>query len=156
MPIVTIDQLHNLLTNLPPETKIQLQTTPHGEIQVIEAAVLTDKRPPRTKDDILKENYADLIGRPISASKAAEKYGVNRRTIHNWKKQGFIEVLEDSYTTQLNEADIAYVVDIYRERKQAGTLSGAPLLDDDGLPYQLKHLTLSKQRRRKKENAHDN
>lgn len=150
MPTLSPSQLIDLLTNLPPETRIQVDQTPGSSLSVdiLTQDRIVPKEEPQTKADILKAEYADLIGRPISASKAAKKYGVHRRNIHDWKKKGYIEILnDDGYRQQLNEADIAYVVDIYRERKQAGTLTGAPLLDDNGLPYELKHPALSRKRK---------
>ncbi len=52
-----------------------------------------------------------------------------------------------------NEAEIAYCVDIYQNRKRVG---GVPLLDENGLPYELKHPELSAYRRRKRRQANGN
>jgi len=132
------------LISIPPGTRIKLEL-PTGET-VIEYV--------DTKQDILKQKYANLMGNPITISEAAAKYGVPRPTIQRWKDNGYITILELSYPAKFDEAEIKYCVDIYLEKKQLGLgFYGSPLLDEDGLPYQLKHPQLSEYRRRKKTKA---
>ena len=57
---------------------------------------------------------------------------------------------------KLDEAEVAYCAEIYHERKAAGIRSGAPLLDEDGLPYELKHPELSAYRCRKRRQENGN
>ena len=153
MTTVTKEQLQELLTQLPPNAKIELETKPNGEFDVdimVQEAVVNGNH--QTKDDILREEYSELLGKPISATKAAKKYRVHRRTIHKWREKGYINVLEDDgYKLSLNEADIAYCSDILHQKKLSGMGYRGPLLDEDGLPYQLKHPSLSRYRRQKKQ-----
>ena len=54
---------------------------------------------------------------------------------------------------ELNEADVAYCAEIYHERKANKIGFRAPLLDEAGLPYQLKHPKLAKYRLKKRKQA---
>lgn len=141
---LTPEQARKLLTDLKPGSTIEVRKLPTGEIAVSENA------PTQTKEDILKEKYACLIGQPITVSDAADKYNIHRRTILKWKDNGYITVLETGYQMKLDEADIAYCAKIYHERQKKGVGYGAPLLDENGLEYQLKRPGLSHYRRRKK------
>jgi hypothetical protein len=47
---------------------------------------------------------------------------------------------------ELDEAEVAYCAEIYHARNG---ISGVPLLDEDGLAYQLKHPELSEYRRKR-------
>jgi hypothetical protein len=124
---------NSLLNGLPAGAKITVETLDGKRVSYVKA----------TKEQILRRDYANLIGQPITVTDAAEKYGIQRDTILWWKKSGFISVLKDGYRMEVDEADVAYCSKIYNERKNSGTLSGAPLLDNDGLPYVLKHPDLS-------------
>ena len=136
--------LKKLLNSLPAGAKITIET-PEGD-------VIVQQTP--TKADIINTNYAGLVGAAITVTDAAEKYDVGRRTILEWKKNGYITVLKDGYRMELDEADVAYCAGIYNERTEAGIGYGAPLLDDAGLPYQLKRPGLAKYRKkRRKETA---
>lgn len=104
----------------------------------------------QTKKEIIEKKYKSLIGQPITVSDASEKYNVPRPTIQRWKDKGYLTVLESGYQAKLDEADVAYCVDIYRSKKQQSTLYGRPLLDDRGLPYEMKQPKLSNYRRKKK------
>lgn len=150
MPTLTKSQLIDLLTNLPPETRIQVDQPPGSSLSV---DILTEEKTvTQTKADILQAEYADLIGKEITVSDAAKKYNIPRQTILNWKNSNYITVLETGYRLILDEADVAYCADIYHDRKESGIgFYGSPLLDEDGLPYKLKHPSLAKYRRRKKE-----
>jgi hypothetical protein len=103
-----------------------------------------------TKEDLLDKS---LIGQSITATDAASKYNVNRYTILTWKKRNLIAVIKDGYKLELDEADVAYCAKIYHERRLSGIRYGAPLLTEDGLPYELKHPKLAQYRHSKKINT---
>lgn len=98
------------------------------------------------KEDFLNK---DLIGIAITVTDAAKKYNVNRFTILTWKNRGLIKTIKDGYRAEIDEADMAYCAKIYHDRQQAGIRYGAPLLNEDGQPYMLKHPQLSEYRRKK-------
>lgn len=103
----------------------------------------------QTKDDILKERFGHLIGQPITLTEAAEKYDIPRATIESWiYRNRYIQIIGESYPMEVNEADIAYCADIYKNRRTKG--SKAPLLDENGLPYELKRPDVAEYRRKKK------
>jgi hypothetical protein len=93
---------------------------------------------------IKREGFEHLRGQAITVTEAAEKYEVPRNTILEWAKQ-HITILKPGYRMELDEADVAYCVAIYAVRKQYKSL--APLLDDEGNPYLLKHPDLARARR---------
>lgn len=97
-----------------------------------------------TKDDILQNKYSNLIGQKITVTEAAQKYEVDRRTIHKWRNKGYITVITPGYKMTVNEAEVAYCVDTYNAQQGK---HGMPLFDDHGLPYELKHPELSERRR---------
>ena len=101
----------------------------------------------KSKMDILRERYPALIGNPITITDAAKKYDVDRRTVHKWRDKGYIAVITPGYGMTVDEADVAYCVDTYRDQAQKGYKHGKPLFDEDGLPYELKHPKLSKRRK---------
>lgn len=105
---------------------------------------------PRNKQDIINNDYAKLIDVPIKLSDAAEKYNVPRKNIANWVKRGYISVITPGYGMTVNEAEVAYCVDVYKRKKTTGIGFRGPLLDKNGLPYKLKHPMLSRQRKKKK------
>ncbi len=101
-----------------------------------------------TKDQIVIEKYSHLQEKWISVSEAAREYKVLGRTIREWINLGYIEVDKTSYPMKLNQADVAYCAEIHHARSG---ISGVPLLDENGLAYQLKHPELSEYRQRKRE-----
>jgi hypothetical protein len=141
MPTLTPTEASRLLSNLPKSAKLELNQTPAG-IQLTEQ---------RTKQQILEEKYPTLIGQPITLTEAADKYGVNRATISAWNyRSNYISPMDDTvYPALFDEAEIAYLVDIYRRRREQR--SKAPLLDDNGLPYQIQHPDLAEYRRRRRD-----
>lgn len=142
---VSPDEAKNLLTNLPPGVRIELKPLPTGGF-----AVFAVPEREMTKDDILKEKYTALVGQPITVSEAAQKYDIHRRTIFKWIDKGYIAIVQEEPVKQVDEAEVKYCVDIYRQRKSEGFgIYGAPLLDKNGLPYQLKRPDVAEYRRRK-------
>lgn len=127
--------------------RIEAVQLPSGEL-----LVSAENGQPKTREMIIAEKFSHVKGKPITITEAAKKYGVPRPTIGTWMKRKYIEVIDSaSYPMKVDEADILYCVDIYRKRKALGITGGAPLLDENGLPYQLKHPDLSKRRRKKKD-----
>ena len=74
-----------------------------------------------------------------------------KRLIDIGKDKGYITVIEPGYQMKLNEAEVAYCVDVHNKKKEAGIGFRGPLLDANGLPYQLKHPELAKYRREKRQ-----
>lgn len=142
---LTPQQAQNLLTDLKPGDKIEIVKLPTGEIRVSDNGT-----PQKTKEQIIQEKYGNLVGQPITVSDAAEKYGISSRvTIHNWAKKGYITIIEPGYQMTLDEADVAYCASIYKQKKESGLGYRGPLLDEHGLPYELKRPKLATYRRRK-------
>lgn len=100
-----------------------------------------------TKNDFLKR---ELVGKHITVSEAVKRYNIPQTTIFAWVKNGLVSVLEQGYRTIVDEADIDYCAMIYHERKQSGIGFRAPLFNEDGLPYKLKHEQLAIYRRNKR------
>lgn len=112
---------------------------------------MTTTEPQKTKAEIIKEKYPNLVGQGITLTEAAEKYDVPRTTIENWvyRNEYVGRVGDLAYPQTFNEAEIAYCAEIYNQRKQAGIgFYGAPLLDDDGLPYQMRHPERAQKRKK--------
>ncbi len=125
--VTTTAEVTELLRKLPPDAKVDVKFTSDGKMTFTVAQ--------QTKQQILEEKYGDLMGQPITLTEAAEKYGVPRSTVKNEVYQSnYINPLDDdAYPKTFDEAEVAYLVGIYHERKAAG--SYAPLLDENGLPY---------------------
>lgn len=147
MRTLSVDQTKNLLTHLSPGSTIELTKLLTGEIIV----VTSNGNGLKTKEDILKEKYPYLIGQAITVTEASDKYNIPRSTLQSWiYRSGYIHIVDvDSYPQKVDEAEVAYCAEIYRQRRAQG--SKAPLLDEKGLPYELKHPSLSNLRRRKKQ-----
>ena len=83
----------------------------------------------------------------------AQQYNVPMMTIRSWMQRGLVAVLESGYGTKVDESNVAYCAAIYQIRKETGSLSGAPLLNENGAPYELKNLWLAEYRRKRKPTA---
>ena len=140
---LTKTETENLLHKLPAGVKIEVTKT----LGAGEFIVTAEKQ---TKAEIIAERYPKLVGHPITLSDAAQKYGVPRTTIQGWVyRSNYLAPLDPtSYPTRFDESEIAYLVEIYTQRKLSD--SKAKLLDDNGLPYEIKHPELADYRRRKK------
>lgn len=153
IPLVEAAQKYNLsekaLTQLIQTGKIEAVQLPTGELLV---AAEKNGQKLQTKEQIIQEQYASLMKRPITVSEAAEKYDITRTTIIRWKDKGYITVLESGYQMTLDEAEVAYCADIYKSKKESGLGYRGPLLDKNGLPYELKREKLALYRRRKRNN----
>ncbi len=126
-------------SNLEAATKNLLQYFPSGvKVNVNQTGGAVTFTVQATKEQIINEKFGDLIGQPITLTEAAKKYGVKRATIEGWYyRASYITPLdEDAYPKTFDEAEVAYLVEIYNDRRKTGSL--APLLDENGLPYQIK------------------
>jgi len=132
---ISVTEVKKLLSNIGPNVTIWLKT-PQGEFKV------------QTRADIIENRYPDLIGQEITVTDAAKKYGVDRRNILRWKDKGYVSVIKSGYGMTLNEAEIAYCADTYKDQRSNGYAHGTPLFDASGLPYQLKHPDLSQRRKK--------
>lgn len=135
------------LTQLIQTGKIEAVQLPTGELLV---AAENNGSPPKTKEQIIAEEFAHLRGQWITVSQASTKYKVLGRTIREWIALKYIQTTTDIYPMKLNEAEVAYCAKVHNERKVTGSRSGVPLLDKNGQPYRLRHPGLSEYRRRKR------
>ncbi len=137
----------NRLTRMIQDGRIEGAQLPSGELLVSD----DDLSQAKTKEQIIEERFTHLQGQPITISDAASKYKLEGRTIRFWVDQGYVHIIETTYPVKVNEAEVAYCAEVHHNRKNSGSRSGAPLLDENGLPYQLKRPDLSKYRREKRQ-----
>ena len=136
--------------------KVRAAVLPGGEIGVGEqsaARVASYEQINEQLRSIHRRNFVALRGKPITIAEAAEKYDILERTLREWVKRELVVVLEDGYGKKLDEGDVAYCAKVYHVRRTGKSLSGAPLLDENGNPNLLKHPQLSEYRRKKNEFA---
>ena len=121
--------------------RIKGAVLPNGEIGVSE---------PEIDQITSREQFEYLRGTPITVPQASEKYGIRADTFRSWVKRGHIHVLKDGYAAEMDLADVAYCVAIY---KAQGGGRGKRIFDQNGLPYQYKHTewaAYQRERRKKK------
>jgi hypothetical protein len=140
---LTKTETENVLHKLPTGVKLEV-------VDTLAAGVFVVTAEKQTKAEIIAAKFPTLIGQPITLSDASQKYNVPRTVISTWYyRNNYISPLDPTaYPKFFNEAEIAYLAEIYAQRKKTG--SKAPLLDETGLPYELKHPELAEYRRRKK------
>jgi len=138
------DLTEDVLTRLIQDGRIDAAQLPSGELLVSDK----DLDQARTKEEIIKEKFGHLQGKPIRISQASRKYNVPNSTIRDYIDCGYIGIVDEGYPKKIDEADAAYCAEIYHERKELGVR--APLLDENGLPYQLKRPELSEYRRQRR------
>ena len=106
-----------------------------GETVVEEEKVDEIATQPKKEDLEEYKQFAHLKKTPIWSSEAARKYGVSQSTISRWARAGYISRLEsDGYRVYLNEQDVAYCIEIYKERGG----QGKRVFNTDGTPYKTK------------------
>ena len=67
------------------------------------------------------KKHAKWKGTPITASEAARVFRVHQVTISRWAEKNLITILERTdREIYLDKADVAYCLEIYRERRGAG------------------------------------
>ena len=136
--------------------KIKGAILPGGEIGVSKDAAEINAINEKLRA-IKRKQFDRLRNVPITITDASNKYSIQRDTILLWvNKQRYIKILKTGYRMEIDEADVAYCAAIYELRrsfigqsKERGQ-TGAPLLDEMGDPYLLKHPKLSEYRRKKK------
>lgn len=142
------DLSEKMLTQLVQAGKIEAVRLLSGEVLV---PANNDTHKIKTKEQIIAEKFKELIDQPITITEASRKYNIPGSTIREWIPLEYVHIINfGGYPMKLDEAEIAYCAEVYHERKASGIRSGAPLLDENGLPYELKHPELSKYRRRKR------
>jgi len=142
------DLPENLLTQLIQAGKIDAVRLVSGEVLV---PANNDTQKIRSKEQIIGKKFKDLIDQPITITEASEKYNIPGSTIREWIPLEYVHIINSGgYPMKLDESEIAYCAEVYHERKASGIRSGAPLLDENGLPYELKHPELSEYRRRRR------
>ncbi len=133
--------------------KVRAAVLPGGEIGVSEIsaqqAAIYEKINERLRA-VKRESFARLHRQPITMAEAIVKYKVPKTTLRTWIGQGYIAVLQSGYGSTFDEADVAFCAEVYRIRKEFGSLSGVPLLTDKGKPQEIKNTRLAEYRRRKK------
>jgi len=136
------------LTQLIEAGKIEAVQLSSGELLV---AAENNGQESKTKEEIIIKEYGQLKDQWITVSAAAHKYDVPGTTIRGWLTLDYVQCRDNNYPMKLNEAEVAYCAEIYHVRKKTGIRTGAPLLDERGLAYKLKHPQLSKYRRQRRE-----
>lgn len=156
LPLVDAAQKYGLsekaLTQLIQAGKIEAVQLPTGELLV---PADSNGSTPRTKEQIIAEEFAHLRGRTISVSEASRKYSqmfgvqIVHANFSRWTTAGYIKILERGYRLLLDEADAAYCAKIYAEkyREYSGQMSGVHVFDEMGNPYQLKYREVAEQMR---------
>ena len=78
------------------------------------------------------QKHSKLSGHTISISQASRKYNIPHSTITRWVQHGYITKLGmDKNRVLLDEIDVAYCAEIYRQRPGQGNW----LFNSDGTPY---------------------
>jgi hypothetical protein len=139
------DLTEEVLTRLIQDGRIEAAQLPSGELLVSDESLNG-----KTKEQIIEEQFGHLQGKAVTISQASQKYNIAGMTIRDWIARNYITIVDDGYPVRVNEAEVAYCADIHEQRQAAGITGGVPLLDENGLPYRLKHPELSEYRRRKK------
>ena len=79
------------------------------------------------------KKFSHLAGKIIWLSEAARKYAINYQNIQRWVSKGYIQVLgTEKNRVLLDEQDVAYCVDIYRQAREKGYRW---IFYSDGTPY---------------------
>jgi len=144
----------SLLTRLIQNGKLEAARLPSGDILVSDNG--RDLSQIKTKEQLVEEKFGYLRFAPITVSEAAAKYRVPNTTLREWIAHRYVTVVDEAYPIRVDQAEVAYCAEIYHRRQSMGIRSGVPLLDDDGLAYQLKHPDLSQYRRRRQQSLRRN
>jgi len=74
------------------------------------------------KDRLPTQRDPALVGNPIRVTEAAQKYGVNHANLSRWADAGMIRIINRrNRFLELDEADVALVVAIFKEARQHTT-----------------------------------
>ncbi len=136
-----------VLTQLVETGKIEAVKLPSGDF-----LVPANNNPPKTKEDIIDEKFADLRGQRISPYAAQKEYdGIHRSNFTRWARAGYIKILrEGERLLEMDAADVAYCAYVYTQKKAeyGERIAGAKIFDKNGNPYQVKYPDLSAKRRK--------
>jgi len=100
----------DVLTRLIQDGRIDAAQLPSGELVVSDKDVSQAK----TKEQIIKEKFVHLQGKPISAYAASQEYGIPHQTLIRWARAGYIQILgEEDRLLALDMADVAYCAFVY-------------------------------------------
>jgi predicted site-specific integrase-resolvase len=122
---VDVDSVYNLAE----EGKIQAAVMTDGTIGISQLSV--HNLLPKEELPEYQLN-ADLKGVPISINEAGRKYKLNTSTLTRWMQRGLIYQLgKDGRKTMLDEADVAYCAQVYRQNSGQGKWA----FNDAGHPY---------------------
>ena len=117
--------------------KIKAVQLPGGDMVVSEKSV---------KSSLVKiklpefKKHSALAGNPIWLSEAERKYEISTPTLSRWVKAGYISKIGvDGNRVLLNEQDVAYCADVYKERGG----QGKRIFAEDGTPYKPKTAPLA-------------
>jgi predicted DNA-binding protein (UPF0251 family) len=99
---------------------------------------------------IKREDFEHLRGQGISISEAARNYKIAHKTFSRWADAGYIFVIERGWKVILDEADVAYCAAVYKAKYDFydGQMSGVPIFDENGNPFQAKYPEMAAYRRR--------
>ena len=75
-----------VLTQLIADGMVQIRETPTGDLLVVAENNNGNSQVFQTKEEIIAGRFAHLREHSITVTTAADKYGLNRRTILRWKE----------------------------------------------------------------------
>lgn len=135
---MTASALLDLLTHAPVGHTIKLTKLDTGALAVEE-----ERKTYASREEYIAQEMPDLLplqGQAITIAEAEKKYKTSHPTIYRWISSGYIAVLSEpeEYPKRISELDMAYCAQVKAQRQAAGTRTGAPLLDEKGLPYEFK------------------
>lgn len=100
-----------------------------GMLQIM----ITKPIPTRLEETSQFKKHVKLIGTPIHLAEACRKYNIALSTLSQWVKRGLIKKLDpDKNKIMLDEAYVAYAVEVLRSHKQS---KGSRIFDKNGTPY---------------------
>jgi hypothetical protein len=148
----------SVLTQLIHAGKIEAVRLPSGEL-----LVSADDSSPKTKEEVIADEFAHLCRQKISASEASRKYSkkygvtISHVLFSRWARAGYINVIDRGYRLQMDEADVAYCAKIYAEKFEDydGQMTGVTVFDEDGNPYQLKYPEIAAYKRTHRRSRRD-
>lgn len=126
---IGVDELRTLIQ----KGRIKGAILPNGDIGVSESTIPS---PPTPKEKLPEyKKHKHLKGVPIWISEAWRKYDISTKTLSRWASAGYIKTLGlDGNRVLLDEADVAYCAEVYRQRSGQGKW----LFNPDGTPYRPK------------------
>ena len=128
----------NLLTRMVEKGELTAVTGPDSSVMVDENQIKAFANRPRKEDLPEYKKHVHLKGVGIGIAEAARKYDLVFSSVRRWAEAGYIaRIGTDKNKVLLDEADVAYCAEVYRQRSGQGKW----LFNPDGTPYQLKSET---------------